>query len=222
MKNYLICLSIIMAVFFSCATSPIQKRTAAGLYGMIYDGDNKPVKEVKIYAGDKFSAISDINGHFSLPGLKPGKEYRIKACKENYEAVELEIDYLDPQNVLYINIYHVDQLLNLAEQALRDKDWLQTESLLSRTEYAHGDYPSIQYLRGIMAFHRGEYDNALGILIKLTEQEKAPYLYLFIADLYQYYTGDKDRAVLFLNKFLELRYDTELDNRIRELTGSGT
>jgi lipopolysaccharide biosynthesis regulator YciM len=188
---------------------------------MIYDGDNRPVKEVKIYVGDKFSAISDIHGHFSLPNLKPGKEYRIKAYKENYEAVELEIDYLDPQNVLYISIYHTDQLLNQAEQALQDKDWLQTESLLSRAEYAHGDYPSIQYLRSILAFHKGEYDNALGILINLTEQEKASYLYLFIADLYQYYTGDKDHAVLFLNKFLESRYDPEIDKRIRKLIESG-
>ncbi|MFP3042355.1 carboxypeptidase regulatory-like domain-containing protein [Treponema primitia] len=221
MKIYLIWLGIIMTVFFSCATNQTQKRTSQGLYGMIYDGDNRPVKEVKIYVDDKFAAISDIHGHFSLPSLKSGEEYRIKACKEYYEAVELALDYLDPQNVLYISIYHADQLLNQAEQALRNKEWVQTESLLSRAEDAHGDYPSIQYLRGILAFHKGEYDNALGILISLTEQEKASYLYLFIADLYQYYTGDKDRALLFLNKFLELRYDTEVDNRIRNLTGSG-
>jgi tetratricopeptide (TPR) repeat protein len=219
MKIRLICFGIIMTVFFSCATNPAQKKISRGLYGMIYDGDNRPVKEVKVYVGNKFSALSDIHGHFSLANLRTGKNYRIRAYKENYEEAVLEIYYTDPQNVLYINLYHTDQLLSRAEQAIRDKDWSQTESLLSRAENVQGDYPSIQYLRAILAFHKGEYDAALGILIKLTETEKnAPYLDLFIADLYQYYTGDKDRAVVFLNKFLGSRYEQEIAMRVQELT----
>ncbi|MDR2079547.1 MAG: carboxypeptidase regulatory-like domain-containing protein [Treponema sp.] len=218
MKLRLICLGIITTVFFSCATTPGLKKPAHGLYGMIYDGDNRPIKEVKIYVENKFSAVSDIHGHFSLAGLKTGNGYHIKAYKENYEEVTLEIDYLDPGNVLYINMYHTDQLLTQAEQALRDKDWLQTETLLTRAEKARGNYPSIEYLRGILSYYKGEYDEALNILTKLTEKEKnAPYLYLFMADLYQYYTEDTERAVFFLNKFLELRYDEEVANRARLL-----
>jgi tetratricopeptide (TPR) repeat protein len=218
MKLRLICLGIITAAFFSCATNPALKKTSHGLYGMIYDGDNRPVKEVKIYVENKFSAVSDIHGHFSLAGLKTGKGYHIKACKENYEEVTLEIDYLDPGNVLYINMYHTDQLLARAEQVLRNKDWLQTESLLTRAEETRGDYPPIEYLRGILSYYKGEYEKALNILTKLTEKEKnAPYLYLFIADLYQYHTEDTERAVFFLNKFLELRYDEEVANRVRLL-----
>jgi tetratricopeptide (TPR) repeat protein len=207
-----------MAVFFSCASNPAQKKTSQGLYGMIYDGDNRPVMEVKIYVGNKFSAISDIHGHFSLAKLKTGKTYRIRAYKESYEEVGLGIYYTDPANVLYINMYHTDQLLSRAEQALRDKDWSQTALLLSRADAAHGDYPSIQYLRGVLAFHKGEYDEALGILTTAAETERnAPYLYLFIADLYQYYADDKDRALFFLNKFLGSRYEPEIAKRVREL-----
>jgi tetratricopeptide (TPR) repeat protein len=187
---------------------------------MIYDGGNRPIKEVKIYVEDKFSAVSDIHGHFSLGGLKIGKGYHIKACKENYEEVSLEIDYLDPGNVLYINMYHRDHLLTLAEQALRNRDWLQTESLLTRAEEIRGEYPSAEYLRGILAYYKGEYGDALNILTKLTENEKnAPYLYLFMADLYQYYTENTERAIFFLNKFLELRYDEEVADRVRLLIG---
>jgi tetratricopeptide (TPR) repeat protein len=220
MKFRLLCLGIIITVFFSCASNPSQKKTSQGLYGMIYDGDNRPVKEVKIYVGDKFSSISDIHGHFSLTKLKLGKTYRIRAYKENYEEIGLEIYYTDPQNVLYINMYHTDQLLSRAEQALRDKDWAQTASLLSRAEAAGGDFPSIQYLRGVLAFHKGEYGQALGILNKAAETEKnAPYLDLFIADLYQYYAEDKDRALFFLNKFLASRHEPGVAKRVRELEG---
>ncbi|GHV73400.1 hypothetical protein AGMMS49940_07020 [Spirochaetia bacterium] len=218
MKTRLFCLGVIMTVFFSCASNPAQKKTSQGLYGMIYDGDNRPVMEVKIYVGDKFSAISDIHGHFSLAKLKTGKTYDIRAYKENYEEVGLEIYYTDPANVLYINMCHMDQLLSRAEQALRDKDWAQTAALLSRAEAAGGDYPSIQYLRGVLAFHKGEYEEALRILTTAAETEKnAPYLDLFIADLYQYYAEDRERALFFLNRFLESRYEAKVAKRVREL-----
>jgi tetratricopeptide (TPR) repeat protein len=225
MKIHFLCLGIIMTVLFSCVGGPgainrIHKKTSQALYGMIYDGDNKPVKEVKIYVRDKFSAVSDIHGHFSLAKLKTGKTYPIRAYKENHEEVGLEIYYADPANVLYISMCHTDQLLSQAEQALRDKDWSQTASLLSRAEAAGGDHHSIQYLRGILALHRGEYDEALGILTTVAETEKnAPYLHLFIADLYQYYAQDKDRALIFLNKFLESRYEPEIAKRAQELEG---
>jgi tetratricopeptide (TPR) repeat protein len=213
---------IILTVLFSCASSP-AKKPSQGLYGMIYDGNNRPVKEVKVYVGNAFSAVSDIHGHFSLANLKTGKNYRIRACKENYEEAGIDVYYADPSMVLYISMSHRDQLLGQAEQALRDKDWALAESLLSRADAAGGPYSPTQYLRGILAFHRGEYDAALGILLKLGETEKnAPYLWLFIADLYQYHLGDKEQAAAFLNKFLEAKYDAGLAARVRELIESET
>jgi tetratricopeptide (TPR) repeat protein len=218
MKAHILFLGFVTAALFSCASNPGLKKTTQGLYGMIYDGDNRPVREVKIYVGDKLRSVSDIHGHFSLAGLKTGKNYRVKALKDNYEETELNLYYTDPQNVLYINMSHRDQLLDRAEQALREGDWALAASLLARAEALGTDYSPARYLRAALAFRRGEYNEALDILVKLEETEgNAPYLHLFIADLCQYFTGGNDRAAASLRKFLDLRYDPEIAERLQRL-----
>jgi tetratricopeptide (TPR) repeat protein len=221
MKARILFLGFIAAALLSCASNPVIRKTSQGLYGMIYDGDNRPVKEVKLYVNDKLNAVSDIHGHFTLAGLKTGKNYRIKALKDNYEEETVDIHYTDPKDVLYLSMSHRDQLLSRAEQALKEGDWASAVSLLTRAEALGADYAPAQYLWAALAFRRGEYDRALDILMKLEETEgNSAYVCLFIADLCQYFTGDNDRAVVFLNKFLELRYDPEIAARLQELGGS--
>jgi tetratricopeptide (TPR) repeat protein len=211
-------LGCVAAALCSCASNPGLRKTSQGLYGMIYDGDNRPVKEVRLYVNDKLSAISDIHGHFSLAKLKTGRNYHIQARKDNYEEAALDIYYTDPKDVLYLNMSNRDQLLGRAEQALREGDWALSSSLLTRAEALDGDYSPQRYLRAALAFRRGDYQEALDILVKLEETERnAPYVCLFIADLCQYYTGDHDRAAVFLDKFLRLRYDPEIAERLQAL-----
>jgi tetratricopeptide (TPR) repeat protein len=222
MKARILFLGFMAAALCSCASNPGMKKSSLGLRGMIYDGDNRPVKEVKVYVDDKLSAVSDIHGHFTLTGLKTGRNYRIQALKDHYEEAALDIRYTDPQNVLYLSINHRDQLLSRTEQALREGDWALSASLLTRAESLDATYAPTSYLWAALAFRRGEYNKALDILVKLEATEgNAPYVCLFIADLCQYFTGDQDRAAMFLNKFLELRYDPAIETRLQELRGSG-
>jgi tetratricopeptide (TPR) repeat protein len=221
MKAHILFFGFIVTALLSCASNPGLKKTDRGLNGMIYDGDNRPVKEVKLYVNDKLGAISDIHGHFTLTGLRLGRNYHIKALKENYEEEALDIQYRDAQTVLYLSMSHRDQLLSRAEQALREGNWALSASFLTRAGSLGADYPPTQYLWASLAFRRGEYHKALDMLVKLEETERnAPYLCLFIADLCQYFTGDNDRAVVFLNKFLELRYDPEIAARLQGLIES--
>jgi hypothetical protein len=221
MSKHLICLGLMAALFVSCTSGPTPKKTALSLYGMIYDRDNRPVNDVRIYVDDTYRAISDIHGRFSIPKLKTGREYQVRAVKANHEELRLDVNYRDPQEVLYINMYSADQLLNGAEQALKDRDWLRAESFLARAEAARCEYTAVTYLRGVLAFYKNDYPRALEILGALAEQEKnLPYLDLFIADLHQYYSGDKEQALGYLRKFLEARENPEVQKRVRELEGS--
>jgi tetratricopeptide (TPR) repeat protein len=218
MKTRILFLGLIMAALFSCASNPGLRKTAQGFYGMIYDGDNRPVRDVELYVGNKLRAISDIHGHFSMAGLRIGKNYHIKARKDNYEEVALDIHYTDPTSVLYLNMSHRDQLLGGAEQAVQAGDWALASSLLTRVFALDPDYAPAQYLRAALAFRRGEYDEALDILIKLEATEgNSPYVHLFIADLRQYFTGDNEQAAASLHKYLELRHNPEIAARLRKL-----
>jgi tetratricopeptide (TPR) repeat protein len=208
---------ITCALLLSCASGPEKKDKPLALYGMIYDRDNKPVNNVKIYVGDSFAAVSDIHGHFAIPALKSGEDYHITAQKDDYEEKSTDFYYTGSEDVLYIAMYHRGQLIEEAEKALKEKNWLDAETFLSRAEKT-GASSASTFLRGIMAFQKEDYGQALSILAGLAEQEEnSPYLCLFIADLCQYYTGDTGRALDYLRRFLALRYDPEAERRVKEL-----
>jgi tetratricopeptide (TPR) repeat protein len=218
MKSFGILISILILIITSCASSPVKKDRSQALYGMIYDRDNKPVNDVRIYVDGKYRAASDIHGRFVIPNIKPHREYHITTEKKQYEEIGMDIFHTDPASVLYIHLFSADQLIAEAEQAIPEKDWYRAESFLARAEKAGGDYVSIRYLEGILAFYKDQYPRALSILLELAEKEKnAPYVYLFIADLYQYYINDTAGAIRFLSRFLELQYDQEAEDRLHML-----
>jgi hypothetical protein len=208
-------ISIAILILASCASNPGYKGPET-LYGMIYDNANRPVNNVHIYDNGTYAATSDINGHFVIPQIRLRREHTISARKENYETLEMDVLDADPTNVLYMRMFSGDQLLAEAEKSLGEKDWSRAESFLARSERAGGNRASIRYLQGALAFCKGEYREALSILGALGEQEKNPYVYLFIADIYQYHIKNQELAHEFLGKFLERRYDPGVQNRFEE------
>ena len=215
------CLLIILLISMllgSCNSLPLKKHKTQSLYGMIYDRDNRPVNNVLIYVNDKPMASSDIQGRFIIPALKPRLQYAIIARKDNYEDVAINISFSDPSYILYIRIFSADQLLAEAEEALKEKEWDRTESLLIRSQNAGGNETSIQFLQGILLFYKKQYHQALAIISALSEKERnAPYLYLFLADLCQYYLQEPSEAAHYLDKFLSLQFDPAIQRRRKEL-----
>jgi tetratricopeptide (TPR) repeat protein len=204
----------------ACASGPVSKNKSQALYGMIYDRDNQPVHNAAVYVNQKYMASSDINGHFAISQIRPKVQYLISVKKPNYEEIEMEIAYTDPSYVLYVRMLSGDQFLTEAEQALKEKDWSKTEDFLTKAERAGADSISVQYLRAVHSFYRERYEEALEFLTGLTEKEKnAPYLYLFIADIYQYRLNNTGQAGVYLRRFLEICHDVDVGNRLREIEG---
>jgi tetratricopeptide (TPR) repeat protein len=202
----------------SCATSAAVKHKQRDLYGMIYDGNNKPVDNAAVSINGKHIVSSDIHGHFAIPDIRSKAKYRVSVRKEFYETLEMDISFSDPAYILYLRMVSAEQLLAAAEEALQKKHWSDAESLLDRAEQAGAGSISAAYLRGILAYNRNQYGKALDFLIRLEDEEiRAPYLFLLIADIYQYRLEDKGKALAYLQKFLELRYDPEVRERVEAL-----
>jgi tetratricopeptide (TPR) repeat protein len=213
-----IAISCIVTAMMSCASGPVAKNKSQALYGMIYDRDNRPVHNAEIYVNGKYMVSSDIQGHFTISQIRPKLQYILLVKKQNYEEVQMEISNTDPADVLYVRMMSGDQFLMEAEQALKAKNWSDTEALLARAQQAGADGTSVQYLQAILCFYRERYGEALLLLNGLTEKIKnAPYLYLFIADIYQYRLGNPEQARVYLRQFLEIRHDIEVRNRLRAL-----
>jgi hypothetical protein len=219
MKKYN-CFLIISAVVLlcSCASGPKTKHKSQALYGMIYDRDNRPVSNADIYVNGKYQASSDIQGHFTISPIKPKARYAIRVVKPEWEKIETSVSFMDPSHVLYLHIFSADQLLAEAEAALGDKDWNGAETFLSRALAAGAETLPAEYLRAILARGREQYAEAHAILKTIAETEKkAPYLWLFLANLCQYHLDSPEEAGEYLAKFLALRHDADVAQRLKKL-----
>jgi hypothetical protein len=222
MKNYRCILIITIVVLLcSCASKPKTKHQSQALYGMIYDRDNRPVYNAAIYVNRKYQASSDIQGHFIISPVKPKAKYVIRAAKPEWEEVNVTVSFTDPSHVLYLHMFSGDQLLAEAETAIGNKKWNEAALFLSRASEAGAETLAAEYLRAVLAHTRGQHREARSILLALTETEKnIPHLWLFLADISQYYLGSPEDARTYLAMFLALRHEADAEQRLERLGGS--
>ncbi len=212
MKKNWIFFVLLTFVFYGCQTLKNEKAT---VYGMIYDEENEPVSGVDIYINDEKTTISDISGHFTLEQLLKNCEYKVIASKKGYEDSSVSFFFINTTQVIYIRMYSGVQLLTMAEKAGSKKDFLTAESLLDRAEKAGATYLSVNYLRAVINYLRGNYQDSLAYANLLIEKGYInSYIYLLIADIYEKGLGDVKSAQDFLMKSLELRYDPNVQERL--------
>ncbi len=208
-------LPAILAILVSCAGVGAA-RGEPPLNGMIYDFEGLPVQGATIEVDGKTTA-SDVNGRFALAGLPMG-QHRLVSKRDGYETIETEIDYSDVTQVVYIKMISADQLLARAEKALDRKDWRDAEEMLRRNEAVRGANPAAGYLRAVFDFRRGDCRAAADRLEGLLAGgSKDPFVQLFLADLYQYRLNESERAAARLAGFLALRYDPDVERRLRSI-----
>lgn len=220
-------LSIIFAiVLVSCKTGGEDHFIeSSGLPGMIYDGYNKPCKNVQIQVyrlvddfGELLLAVeSDINGRFTLPALKQGN-YRIELYKEDHETLVKEINYSSPLEVLYMKMYSQDQILDMAVQSLEERRIVRVENYLKRSESIQSDDPYHLYVQSIYMYSIEDYEQSLEYLKALVHQGYLfPYVHLLMADIYQYHLHETIKALESLNLFLSQIENDEVLLRKKEL-----
>ncbi len=205
-------------ILAGCASAP--GKGLPPLNGMIYDADNKPVAEAAISIDGDRAATSDIQGHFTLPRLKQGKEYALEAEKKGYETNATTFSYTNATQVLYLRMTSGEQLVDEAERAITSENWSEAASFLDRAEAAGCDSLASGYLRAVLLAGTGNYSDAAATLEKLRSAgANEPFLDLYLADLYQYRLSLPDRAAEALQRYLTARSDLDAEKRLRDLSG---
>ena len=214
----LIALSILLLA--SCATASNQdpfRFERAPLFGMIYDLDNKACAGISVTLDRTQNATSDIDGRFVLLALKPGP-HTLSASGAGYETVELSFNFMSRRQVLYLKMVSFDQLLAQAQDALDRKKWKEAEALLQRAAAIRDSDTVLVYLRAILEYQQGDAARAAARLESLAVGGTTiPYVYLFLADLYEYSLGKPGLAAKALSTYLEQKDDPEARKRLDAL-----
>lgn len=106
----------------SCASQarPAQWSKAA-LYGMVYNGDGLPERNVRVSLNGETAALSDSNGRFVVPDLARG-EHELRLEKAGLETSIRQIDFQERGDILYVRLFSARQLLEAALAAWREGD----------------------------------------------------------------------------------------------------
>jgi tetratricopeptide (TPR) repeat protein len=217
-KRILACAFAVALV--SCASGPkgaLPKDETTPVFGMIYDTDNSPVAEADISVDGISVTRSDVNGRFALPSLSLGR-YNVTAQKEDYESVGFDFEYSNPTQIIYMKMISVDQLISLVEDDLDHREWEKAIRLLDRVEAIRKDDPAALYLRAVIYFQKGAYDDSRSLLESfLAKGFHEPSVYIFLADILEKKLKDPKGAIRYLQAYLEQRFDPDLEARLKEL-----
>jgi hypothetical protein len=215
-----VCLLPLVLAFTSCVSQREQKLREfqeAPLFGMVYDHDQKPCPAAAVRVDGEERAQTDINGRFVIVDLSRG-EHWIGVRKQGYEDLELSVQFLNRDQILYLRVISLRQLLEQAETALEKKKLAETASLLVRAERIDAGDPIGAYLKALYLLEKGAAAEAAEVLEGLAKGGyREAILYLSLADIYQYRLGDLTRAVASLQGYLELQNDPDVRKRLEAL-----
>jgi len=213
---------LLAGTFFSClSNSKLDSDfVTAALMGKITDMDNQPCSNVTVTIDNSMYSISDINGSFYFNAVTRGV-HTFKFSKPGYKEEFRDYDFLNISQVIYQKMISLEQILSAIETALDEKKFSLVQDYLIEGEKIDDKNPILNYLYGVFYFKAARYDLAIA---KLEELLKAGYdeafLYLTLADLYEYHKGDLVSAHNYILKYMESVDDNLITARERMLADS--
>ena len=160
----------VLVLLFSCKSTGIKGIDEDGvMHAMIYDYDNNGVRGVSVYIDGSYMGESDVRGRFMFK-LHDAKEHELVLQKDGWERVSDTIVF-DTMLVLYYKMGNAAQLINLAEDAL-DAGTMDEALMLLDRALGLGGGDHARYLKSVVLFKAGKYDEALETLSQIEEKEE--------------------------------------------------
>ena len=171
-RFFLINLILFLVVLFSgCKTIKADEQNV--VYVMIYDYENKALKDVSVFLDNHLIGKTDINGRFIFK-LDDVKEHKLELKKNEYETIIDSIIY-QKQLVLYYKAGNINQLLNMAEKKLDSREYDKSLEYIKRAESINSEREDVIYFKSLVFFYKKDYKNAENVLLgidKTKENEK--------------------------------------------------
>lgn len=203
-----------LLIFISCKSMNVEK---SSFNGMIYDGNNEPINGASVEVNGQKSTVSDMSGRFYLENLKINENYELTVSKKDFETIKMNFDFQNVTQIAYVSMLSASQLLEKAEVSLEEGNYDSAEDFIHRAEICSKETLSSRYLHAVISYKKGDVDKALNILNQLTTTYNDSYIYLFMADIFEYSLNDNESAKKYLKMYLDKSYDMETEKRYTRL-----
>ena len=144
--------------------------------------------------------------------------HNVSVSKQDYETLSVTFNFLSRNQALYLKIVSFDQLVLKIENALEGRKLGDAVSLIERAEVIRKNDPVVMFLQAIYYKELGEYLKASDVLSNVIRRGSVNCtVYLFLADIYEYYLDDDANAIKNLTSYLKLCKDIDAQERLKTI-----
>jgi hypothetical protein len=148
-----LCAALILS---ACASTPKNAYESFTLAGMVYDRSGTPVNGMRLVlkpaegAKDSgvfsYEALSDFSGRFSFLSIVPGA-YVVTASKAGCETYSASVHATSPSQILYVSVLSGEDIVDLAEEAMRASRWTEADAYVSRAIALNSRDPEARFIQ---------------------------------------------------------------------------
>ncbi|GHT57760.1 hypothetical protein FACS1894109_10610 [Spirochaetia bacterium] len=178
-----------MALFLIICSSLLSCRTAEfgfkliNVNGMVYDFVNRPISNCNVRLNEKHWVETDINGRFSIAKVPVGN-YKIQIIKKGYETYTGEVHIKDGQQIIYIRTPSLQQLLDLADNALERNNPEEASTYIHRALSINTMTTELFFYAAVVEFRLGYIREAFNYLQEIKSSGvRDIYIEQFIRDI---------------------------------------
>lgn len=163
-RGRVLILIVILEILLSGCMSVWEKKykdNSGVMYGMIYDGGEEGVGQVRVRVNGKEKAVSDVQGRFVIKFMygEGKKKQRIELEKEGYERVEEEF-YYEPMSLLHLKMESGEELVRKGEEYIDEGEYERAEEVLMRSVRVEGVEEESLFLLGVIKLKEGRREEA--------------------------------------------------------------
>jgi len=144
------------------------------LVGVVLDSKGRPVSGAEVRLDRLRRAHSGMNGRFGFDGVRRGRR-SLFVSKAGFEKAEIELDFADRRQIVYVRLVSRRTLIEQALGAL-DRGRLEAaHAALSRAgDVEHPDTDlDVVFLEAVLAYRRGRLSRAADLLEELRSDPRS-------------------------------------------------
>lgn len=167
MKRIATLLPTVLLFIFSCAGSTSlwlkpERFTRAPLWGMVYDHQGQPCRNVSIRCGFRRSE-TDFNGRFVIQDLPRGK-HRLILGGAGYESLAVDIRFTDRRQIFHAVLSRTGERITEAANLLVASEFERAERILFPDGIQPSKDPETLWLQTWLLWKTGRSDQAATFL----------------------------------------------------------
>jgi len=207
----------------ACASVQARLMNAFPFYGMAYDDNGQAAADVEVRLSEELVTMSDFNGRFVFNDILPG-DYQLVAGKPGLETLRQSVKVSGQGDVLYLRLVSLNGLYVSFTEEFCGRQWQAAAGYLERALAIDPASGLLRYAQASLLYAplRADRDWAAAeaiLLALLAEGAREPALFRLLADIAEFDKLDIPAAIDYLNRYLQLEYDSAVVERLGRLRG---